>query len=142
MLLSYGAIPVITKPTRVTDTIYTIFDHVITNVVVHDVIPGVIDSCEISDHYATFCIFCCVNVKLNPTKKLSTHCCFRYNSNAYNENLENVMHCYLSSLPQISWDNSNSVFNKFNHLLLQTIDTHAPLKKMSRKQQKLRKNHG
>ena len=54
-LLSCGAFPIITKPTRVTDTTATIIDHIITNVTNHKILPGVIETSEVSDHYPVFC---------------------------------------------------------------------------------------
>ena len=54
-LLSCGAFPIITKPTRVTDTTDTIIDHIITNVRNHKILPGVIETSEVSDHYPLFC---------------------------------------------------------------------------------------
>ena len=54
-LLSCGAFPIITKPTRVTDTTATIIDHIITYVTNHKILPGVIKTSEVSDHYPVFC---------------------------------------------------------------------------------------
>ena len=54
-LLSCGAFLIITKPTRVTDTTTTIIDHIITNVTNHKILPGVIKTSEVSDHYPVFC---------------------------------------------------------------------------------------
>ena len=54
-LLSCGAFPIITKPTRVTGTTATIIDHIITNVTNHKILPRVIETSEISDNYPIFC---------------------------------------------------------------------------------------
>ena len=45
----------ITKSTRVTDTTATIVDHIIANVKNHEILPGVIETSEVSDHYPVFC---------------------------------------------------------------------------------------
>ena len=55
-LTSCGSVPIITKPTRVTDKISTTIDHIITNDAAHVIQPGVI-RCDkkLSDHYVIFC---------------------------------------------------------------------------------------
>ena len=54
-LISCGSVPIITIPTRVTDTSSTVIDHVITNDTSHCIRPGVIQNANISDHYSIFC---------------------------------------------------------------------------------------
>ena len=55
-LTSCGSVPIITKPTRVTDKTSTTIDHIITNDAAHVILPGVI-RCDrpFSDHYIIFC---------------------------------------------------------------------------------------
>ena len=51
-LISCGSLPIITIPTRVTETSATIIDHVITNDSSHEIKPGVIRYDDnLSDHY-------------------------------------------------------------------------------------------
>ena len=54
-LISCGAFPIITKPTRVTDTTATVIDHIITNVTNHEILPRVIETLEVNHHYPVFC---------------------------------------------------------------------------------------
>ena len=54
LLLSHGALPIITKPTRVTESSSTIIDHIITNDIAHILPPTVIKT-EITDHYPILC---------------------------------------------------------------------------------------
>ena len=54
-LISYGAIPLITKASRVKDRSSTIIDHIITNDTKHRIKPGVFETCNVSDHYPIFC---------------------------------------------------------------------------------------
>ena len=55
-LISTGSIPIITLPTRVTDTSSTIIDQIITNDTSHIIKPRVIRSdSKLSDHYCIFC---------------------------------------------------------------------------------------
>ena len=42
MIQSYGLVPLITKPTRVTETISAILDHTLTNDVHHCILPRII----------------------------------------------------------------------------------------------------
>ena len=55
-LNSFGLVPIVTIPTRVTDTTSTIIDHIITNDTSRVIKPGVIrhDS-KAFDHYVIFC---------------------------------------------------------------------------------------
>jgi len=55
MSMSCGAVPLITKPTRVVDSTATIIDHVITNDSEHKLVTEVIQTCKISDHFPIFC---------------------------------------------------------------------------------------
>ena len=54
MLLSCGVLPLITKPTRGSDSSATI-DHILTNDYEHSIIPGIVETNEISDHYPILC---------------------------------------------------------------------------------------
>ena len=54
-LISCGTFPIITQPTRVTDSTATIIDHIITNVTNHEILSGVIETSIVSDHYPVFC---------------------------------------------------------------------------------------
>jgi len=54
VLNTKGFFPVITKPTRVTHTSATIIDHILTNNTTQPLIPGIVRTDEISDHYFTF----------------------------------------------------------------------------------------
>ena len=54
VLASHGYFPLITLPTRVTNSSATIIDHIITNDNLHTLKPGVIRA-DLSDHYPIFC---------------------------------------------------------------------------------------
>ena len=64
MLLLCGILPLITKPTRVSDSSATIIDHILTNDLEHSSILGIVEKTEISDHYPILC-----QVKLTQTRK-------------------------------------------------------------------------
>ena len=55
MLLSCGVLPLITKPTRVSDSSPTIINHILTNDYEHSIIPGIVETNEISDHCPILC---------------------------------------------------------------------------------------
>ena len=55
MLLSCGVLPLITKPTRVSDSSATIIDHILTNDYEQSIIPAIVETNEISDHYPILC---------------------------------------------------------------------------------------
>ena len=53
-LISKGFFPLITQPTRVTDTSASIIDHIIINDLSLKLIPGIIRTDDLSDHYMTY----------------------------------------------------------------------------------------
>ena len=139
-LLSCGAFPFITKPTRVTDTTATIIDHIITNVTNHKILPGVIETSEVSDQYPIFCQV--QNITL-PKKNNNFIGYYRdkskFYSDAFNYDLFNALNFYFVNLPNTTNNNFDVVFNGFTRIVLQITDRHAPIKKISRRQKKLLK---
>ena len=49
MLISYGAFPLITKPTRVTKNSSSIIDHIISNDIKYPILPGIFETCKVCD---------------------------------------------------------------------------------------------
>ena len=45
---------------------------------------------------------------------------------------------FFSAQPALNIENFNKLFNQFAHIILSTIDTHAPLKSLTRKDKKLK----
>ena len=54
MLFSYNLLPLITKPTRITDYTSTLIDHIYTNAPIHNTVSGIC-LVDISDHLPVFC---------------------------------------------------------------------------------------
>ena len=54
----------VTEPTRISDSSATIIDHILTNDFEHSVIPGIVETNEISDHYPILC-----QINLTQTRK-------------------------------------------------------------------------
>ena len=88
MLLSCGTFPLITKPTRITDNSATIIDHIITNDYEHCIIPGIVKTIEISDHYP---ILCQIDAIRSSRKSESRQSFYRdkskFNPNVFNDNM-------------------------------------------------------
>ena len=55
-LISKGLFPLITQPTWVTNTSAITIDHIITNDLSHKLIPGIIRTDDLSDHYIIYVI--------------------------------------------------------------------------------------
>ena len=54
-ILSHGAIPLITKSTRISNNLSTIIDHIITNDSKHELQSFIVKS-DLTDHYPIFCV--------------------------------------------------------------------------------------
>ena len=64
-ILSNGAIPLITKPTRISNNSSTIIDHIITNKSKHK-LQSFIVKFDLTDHYPIFCV---INKNSNKQQK-------------------------------------------------------------------------
>ena len=140
MLLSCCVLPLITKPTRASYNSATIIDHILTNDCEHFIIPGIVETNEISDHYPKLRQ---VNLTQTRKKEDSTVTFYRdkskFGCNQFNAELNTSLNHFFIQLPLLTKKNFNEIFNRFNHLILQVIDKNAPLRKVSRKQTKLHK---
>ena len=128
--------PIITVPTRVTDTSSALIDHVITNDTSHCIRPGVIQNANISDHYP---IFCEVLGYATPTNK-KMHYTFRDKSNfdvdRYCTDLSDSIFNFMLDSEKVTDTNFDDSFEEFVSIIQHTIDKQAPLKRISRKQKK------
>ena len=61
-----------------------------------------------------------------------------FNSDSFNNDLQKRINSCMPKILTISENNVDDIFNEFYLLITSTIDTHAPLKKLSRKQKHLR----
>ena len=68
MLYSNNFLPIITKPTRITNHTSTLIDHIYTNTPIEQITPG-IATMDISDHLPIFCIVDS-NIRRKKTKKI------------------------------------------------------------------------
>ena len=140
MLLSCGAFPLITKPTRITDNSATIIDHIITYDYEHCIIPGIVKTIEISDHYP---ILCQIDAIRSSRKSESRQSFCRdkskFNPNVFNDNMNDNLNDFFIQLPSITNENFNEIFNMFVDQIWQVVNKHAPLKKISQKHKRLQK---
>ena len=129
MLYSNNFLPLITKPTRLTDDSSTLIDHIYTNAPIQNTTSG-IALADISDHLPVFCI-CDA-----PTSKNKQITYFRDYSNFRKEQ-------YLADISQINWPDlySNSTdlheityacINKVKDI----VNKHAPLKRATNSKMK------
>ena len=144
MLDSNSVASLINKPTRVTDTSSSTLDHILTNENRLRISPFVLNH-VITDHYPVM-----VTVSQNVTKcktqpkfkrslaNFSADNFYADLDNFYAESLQNFSETVLS----IDENNVISVFEQFYSLVQTTIDKHAPLKQLFRKQKKYRANPG
>ena len=136
LLSSNCATNIIDVPTRVTTSSATVLDHIITNENKHQIFPAVVDY-DITDHYPVMAL---VNDKLiheNVQPKFARSFA-KFNSDSFNKNLQKRINSFMTKILTISENNDDDIFNEFYLLITSTIDTHAHLKKLSRKQRRLR----
>ena len=127
MLLSLGFMPVITKPTRITDQTVTLIDHIYTNTP-EKLIKSGLCLADISDHLPVFCTMANTLPTNNEPRFFRD---FRHlNENAFHQDLLAVD---FKSL--ISTDVNESVTTIVDNLTAIT-DRHAPLRKASKRQRK------
>ena len=126
-ILSCGAFPITTKPTRVTATSATIIDHVITNDTNHSILPGVIETSCLSDHNVLFCQI--ANLPSNVKKRDKYPRMYRdkskFNSESYANDLDVALNEYFTHLSPLNNQNYNEIFNNFTLTVSSIINKHA-----------------
>ena len=134
-LISSGSIPIITLPTRVTDTSSTLIDHIITNDTTHKIKPNVI-RCDnkLSDH----CIIYRNVSGYTSARPNELHYFFRdktnFNSESYCEDMAVSVNDFASNLDDLTEHDFYDAFEAYIQVIHKVIDKHAPLKQMSGKQ--------
>ena len=123
MLLSLGFMPIITKPTRITDHTATLIDHIYTNTP-EKLIKSGLCLADISDHLPVFCTMANTLPTNNEPRFFRDF--RRFNENAFHQDLLAVD---FKSL--ISTDVDESVTTSIVDNLSAITDRHAPLRKAS-----------
>ena len=140
-LISSASFSVITIPTtRVTVTSSSIIDHIITNDTNHPLSTGVIYCADkLSDRYVTFCN---VSVYLTKSKKYIPISVFRdksnFNPESYCSDLNRSLLEFFDNLGELTESNFDESFDAFITVVQNVTGSHAPIKRLSRKQRKLK----
>ena len=131
-LISNGAIPLITKATRVTDRSSTIIDHIIINDTKHRIKPGVLEICNVSDHYPIFCQT--DKPTLAPSFKKSEepahffHDKSKFCPKEFNFVLKLALNNFFENVPKITTQSFSSIFYQFAKILKILLITHSTKK--------------
>ena len=123
---------------RVTSSSATVLDHITTNENRHEIIPSVIDY-DITDHYPVMAIIN-RNVTSNPSQPIFIRSFNKFNSSNFINDLQLRLENFFPQMNTITKNNINDVFDEFYSLITKTISNHVPLKKLSRKQKRLKSN--
>ena len=141
MLISYGAFPLITKPTRISENSLSIIDHIISNDIKHPILPGIFETCNVRDHYP---MFCKVGTLTTKNDNVKTEFGFyrnksKFDTELFDQDLNVSLQRFFLGLSPLTDENFNSILSNFVKIVSQTIDKHAPLKLRSRRQRRLLK---
>ena len=124
IITSYGYLPLITQPTRISNTTSTLIDNIFTNAFTLDNESGNI-LIEFADHLTQF-----VSIKkeIYPTKKKPE---YKLDNSKFDENL------FLDDLSIQNFTNSDNANERFSDLLWKyesCVKRHMPLKKLNKKE--------
>ena len=102
-----------------------------------EVISSAVVETDITDHYP---ILCTVNKPRYSIPKFTKKFCgdkSSFSADSFRNDLQADLCNAFSHQPELTQENFNEMFNLFSRIVLTTIDTHAYLKPLSRKQRKL-----
>ena len=134
--------PLITQPNKVTDTSASIIDHIIPNDLSHKLIPGIIRTDDLSDHYMICVIIRDKNKpKVKRCKRIKLRDTSNFSPTTFKNDLVVAFSEFLNSLPEVDENNFNIVFNDFHDRFTKVLDKNAPFKLLSRKRSKLAHKH-
>ena len=135
-LVSCGSLPIITLSTRVTEKSSTIIDDIVTNDTSRTLSPGVI-RCDISDHYPIFCYVTGHSIKSKPQTSFLFRDKSHFKVDPYCEKLNFTISNFLANIKELNKNNFDVKFDAFVTLILNIINKHAPIRRLSRTKQKL-----
>ena len=123
-------------PTRITSSSATVLDHIITNENRYEILPFVVNY-NIIDHFPVT-----ATTKNNfisqrhPQRLLRSF--NKFNGENFNDDLFSKIENFVPKFNTVTGKNINDPFEQFYSLITKTIDMHVPLKKLSRKQRRLK----
>ena len=119
--MANGAVPIITKPTRITPESSSIIDHIITNDSNHQ-IDSFIFEVDVTDHYP---LLCKIDERKSNNSKNHPDEYYRDKSNftaeSFREDLEKNLQSFYLNLSQLTNDNFSENFDKFTSIVSSTI---------------------
>ena len=132
LLLSQHYLPYIIHPTRVSHQSSTIIDHIFSNVCNLDTKSGNILT-QIADHFPQFLVVRKAGIT-NKTLSYYQHDYSRFDQEKFLGDFNNLNFDYLN----VTQNDVNAKFNRFLADLDEIVKKHAPLKKLNKKDLKLR----
>ena len=129
LMSSYGLLPQIIQPTRECGNSSTIIDNIFTNNMSNSIQSGNILT-DLSDHYSQFIMVNRDKLDFKTTVVYSRDYS-KFSADSFRDDVS-------SQNFNVEFDNINDQFNDFYYKLKGCVDRHAPLKKLSQKETKLR----
>ena len=116
----------------------SIIDHIITDDLSHKLIPGIIRTDDLSDHYMTYVIIRDKNKpKVKICKRIKPRNTSNFSPTIFKNDLVLSFTEFLNSLPEVDENNFNIVFEDFHDRFPKVLDKNAPFKLSWRKRSKL-----
>ena len=135
-IFSQGHIPLITKPTRVTDHSATLIDHIYANKLQITTTSGIVVT-DVSDHIGIFTIIKSLSTKTSSLNKVN---CFRSfkqeNINIFKEKLKTI-----DFTPVMELQCVNASYNKFMELYMDAYNASFPLQNKKKIKINIGNNH-
>ena len=137
MLNSNSVASIINIPTRVTKTTSSTLDLILTNENRYTLAPLVVDY-DITDHYPVMvAISKQINTRHRQDKPIFKRSFVKFSADDFNLDLQVRLDDLFTANYTTNQINVEDFFHRFHSLITQTIDTHAPIVKYSRKQKRL-----
>ena len=132
MIYSQGCVPVITQPTRITDTSSTLIDHIYTNNFIKEM-KSYILLYYLTDHLPIL-----VTTKFQIDSQKSVPSLIRDTKRFNAENFNNELLKNLYNKTDYCLSNVNMLMSNFINTFADTLEIHAPLRKQTQKEKKLK----
>ena len=133
MLASNGCFPLITLATRVTAISSTIIYHLITNDHNNIISPGIIKT-DLTDLYPIFCFIDAITCSNKTNQMVFRRDFLNFNAEDFCDDLHNALVIFF----HLNQNINEHLVCDFIEIVKSKIDNHAPLKKLSREQRRLK----
>ena len=132
MIYSQGCIPTINHPTRMASTSSILIDHIYTNNFIKEMKSFILLH-DLTNHFSILVSTNFGKLDLTPDEMLITDA-KHYNVEKFNQELQNN----LQNIGNSDTFNANYLMSTFIGIFSDTLNVHAPLRKQTRKEKKLR----